>query len=79
MTTLHRLLIDFGDVILGRMAGLTAQGARPGDGTWPAIVGLPLVADVGRHSGGIALGPALPAALALVAVAMGMSPRCQGS
>ena len=80
-TNITRLMMDVGDVILGRRPADVAKARDRAMGTWPAIVGFAVGCGVGAaFEAAIGLRSlALPAALALVAVAMGMSARGQGS
>jgi uncharacterized membrane protein YoaK (UPF0700 family) len=80
-TNITRFMMDVGDVMFGRRPADVAKARDRAMGTWPAIVGFAVGCGVGAaFEAAIGLRSlALPAALALVAVAMSMSARGQGS
>ena len=76
-TNITRLTMDIGDVLLARDPNDVAKARSRAKHTWPAVVGFALGCGLGA-AGQAALGLwslALPAGLALLALAMGFSAR----
>jgi uncharacterized membrane protein YoaK (UPF0700 family) len=75
-TNITRFMMDVGDVMLGRKPADVAKAMR----TWPAIVGFAIGCGLGATcEAAIGLRSlALPAGLALLAVAMGMTANIEG-
>src|SRR6267378_8097096 len=79
-TNITRLMMDVGDVMLGRKPADVAKARDRATRTWPAIVGFAIGCGVGATcEAAIGLRSlALPAGLALVAVTMGMTTDLEG-
>ena len=76
-TNITRLTMDLGDVLLARDPNDAAEARSRAKHTWPAVVGFALGCGLGA-AGQAALGLwslALPAGLALLALALGFSAR----
>ena len=79
-TNITRFMMDVGDVMFGRRPADVAKARDRGMRTWPTIVGFAVGCGVGAAAeAAIGLRSlALPAGLALLAVAMGMSANLEG-
>jgi uncharacterized membrane protein YoaK (UPF0700 family) len=79
-TNLTRFMMDVGDVMLGRKPADVAKARDRAMRTWPAIVGFAIGCGLGATcEAAIGLRSlALPAGLALLAVAMGMTANLEG-
>ena len=79
-TNITRFMMDVGDVMFGRSPADTARAHDRAMRTWPAIVGFAIGCGLGATcEATIGLRSlALPAGLALLAVAMGMSANLEG-
>ena len=79
-TNITRFMLDIGDVMFGRGPADVAKARDRAMRTWPAIVGFALGCGLGATCeaaiGLWSLG--LPAGLALLAVAMGMTANLEG-
>jgi uncharacterized membrane protein YoaK (UPF0700 family) len=79
-TNVTRFMIDFGEMALGRDPNEVARARRRAKHTWPPIVGFTIGCGLGAASEA-AVGVwslALPAGLALVAVALGFAAKLDG-
>jgi uncharacterized membrane protein YoaK (UPF0700 family) len=75
-SNLTRVVLDVGEVLVGREEAAVAQARRRAGRTWPAIVGFVAGAAVGAvcfAAAGLA-SLALPAGLALLALALSLGP-----
>jgi uncharacterized membrane protein YoaK (UPF0700 family) len=75
-----RFMMDVGEMLLGRDPDEVAQARRRAQHTWPAIVGFTIGCGLGA-AGEAAVGLwslALPAGLALLALAMGVAATLEG-
>src|SRR6267142_5349349 len=79
-TNITRFMMDVGDVMLGRKPADVAKARDRAMRTWPAIVGFAIGCGLGATcEAAIGLRSlALPAGLALLAVAMGMTANIEG-
>jgi uncharacterized membrane protein YoaK (UPF0700 family) len=79
-TNITRFMMDVGDVLLGRKPADVAKARDRATRTWPAIVGFAIGCGLGATcEAAIGLRSlALPAGLALLAVAMGMTANLEG-
>jgi uncharacterized membrane protein YoaK (UPF0700 family) len=79
-TNITRFMVDVGDLMLGRKPADVAKARDRAMRTWPAIVGFAIGCGVGATcEAAIGLRSlALPAGLALLAVAMGMTANIEG-
>src|SRR5712672_3458865 len=79
-TNITRFMMDVGDVMLGRRPADVAKARDRAMGTWPAIVGFAVGCGLGATCEAAIglLSLTLPAGLALVAVAMGMTTDLEG-